>query len=176
MVHPVHLASIELDPSAVSNAIDADGVSARVITTVAPMPRAAAKTERDNRRILDIIISSPFSRHNRFISPIVDAIRNNCPNRLTNENALVSCSTSSPEIPFPSSSSRSSALVVATGSTAQCVESIPNKANNATQLSDNSPIAELVKLCATRALFRHFVTPSVTKIVKFLGKIDGYQE
>jgi hypothetical protein len=34
-------------------------------------------------------------------------------------------------------------------------------------------LVEGAKLCGGRALFGHFVTLSVTKIVKFLGKIDG---
>jgi hypothetical protein len=37
------------------------------------------------------------------------------------------------------------------------------------------PLLEFVKLCGVRALFRHFVTLPVTKIVKFL-KIDGHPE
>jgi hypothetical protein len=35
---------------------------------------------------------------------------------------------------------------------------------------------EFVKLCGARALFRHFTTLPVIKIVKFLGKIDGHPE
>jgi hypothetical protein len=33
---------------------------------------------------------------------------------------------------------------------------------------------EFAKLCGARALFGHFVTLSVTKIIKFLGKIDDH--
>jgi hypothetical protein len=35
---------------------------------------------------------------------------------------------------------------------------------------------EFAKLCGARALFGYFVTLSVIKIVKFLGKIDGHPE
>ncbi len=35
---------------------------------------------------------------------------------------------------------------------------------------------ECAKLCGGRALFGHFVTLSVTKIVKFLGKIDDHSK
>jgi hypothetical protein len=38
-----------------------------------------------------------------------------------------------------------------------------------------SPFIEFVKLCGARVLFRHFATLPVTKIVKFLGKIDDTQ-
>jgi len=37
-------------------------------------------------------------------------------------------------------------------------------------------LLEFAKLCGARALFGHFVTLSVTKIAKFLGKIDGHPE
>ena len=35
---------------------------------------------------------------------------------------------------------------------------------------------EFAKLFGARALFWHFVTLSVTKIVKFLGKIDSHSK
>jgi hypothetical protein len=45
-----------------------------------------------------------------------------------------------------------------------------------TPVAATRPNGEFVKLCGARALFRHFFTLSVTKIVKFLGKIDSHSE
>jgi hypothetical protein len=38
------------------------------------------------------------------------------------------------------------------------------------------PHSEFAKLCGARAFFGHFVALAVTKIIKFIGKIDSHQK
>jgi len=64
-VQPIQIAFIVLEPSAVSNETDADGVSARAVAAVAPTHNAAAKTTPGSMRIMNVIMSS-------FLSLIID--------------------------------------------------------------------------------------------------------